>query len=163
MVTTRQKALVEASWGQVRPVALQVAELFYDRLFELDPSLEDMFECELAEQAQAVMRAVGSLMAGLGDLDTTLQIAGEFGRRLAGYGVRPGHYTTFGTAWLWTLEQSLADDFTSSVKEAWTAVYASFSSVMIDAAEGRDPAAAEPESSVRRLSPVARAGFRAAH
>lgn len=131
-------------------MALQVADLFYDRLFELDPLLEDTFDAELSEQGQRLVRAIGSLVAGLGDLDGTLSGARELGRRLAAYGVRPAHYTTFGAAWLWALEQSLADDFTRSVREAWTEICELLSSVMSEAAE-------EPESSVHRRStaPVA--------
>lgn len=162
MVTARQKALVEASWGKVRPMALQVAELFYDRLFELDPLLEDMFERELADQGPRLMRAMGAMVTGLAELDSMLPVAREIGRRHVGYGVRAGHYTTFGKAWLWTLEQTLAEDFTSSVRDAWVAVYALVSSVMIEAAEGRDAGAIEPESSVHRLAAVARPGLRTA-
>src|SRR5262245_58108484 len=114
MVTARQKALVEASWDKIRPTALQVAELFYDRLFELDPLLEDMFESELAEQGPRLMRAIGVVVGGLDDLDAMLPIAREIGRRHVNYGVRAGHYITFGKAWLWTLEQTLAEDFTPS-------------------------------------------------
>jgi hemoglobin-like flavoprotein len=160
MVTARQKALVEASWGKVRPIGLSVAELFYDRLFELDPLLEDMFESELTGQGAPLMRAIGVLVTGLGDLDTTLPIARELGRRNAAYGVRPGHYATFGKAWLWTLEQSLAEDFTPALEEAWAAVHALLSSEMIEAAENtashERADGAEPESRVHRLSPVAR-------
>lgn len=163
MVTARQKTLVEASWGKVGPIATQVAELFYDRLFELDPLLEDLFERQPAELGQRLMRAMGALVTGLADLDAMLPVARDIGRRHAGYGVRTGHYTTFGKAWLWTLEQTLAEDFTPSVKDAWAAVYALVSSVMIEAAEGRGPGALEPESSVHRLAPMARPGLRTAH
>ena len=163
MVTARQKALVEASWGKVRPMALSVAELFYDRLFELDPLLEDMFERELSKQGPRLISAMGALVMGLGDLESMLPIARDIGRPHVSYGVRTGHYTTFGKAWLWTLEQTLAEEFTPTVKDAWAAVYALVSSVMIEAAEGRDPASIEPESSVHRLAPVARPGLRTAH
>jgi len=161
MVTARQKSLVEASWAKVSPMALQVAELFYDRLFELDPLLEEKFERELTEQGPRLMRAVGMVVAGLDDLNDVLPVVRDIGRRHVGYGVTMSHYTTFGKAWLWTLEQSLAEDFTTSVKDAWTAVYGLVSSVMIEAAEGRD-ARGEPESSVRHLSAATRASLRQA-
>jgi hemoglobin-like flavoprotein len=68
-------------------------------------------------------------------------------------GVRPGHYVTMGNALLWTLEQSLAEDFTPRVKDAWSAAYQVLSALLIqaDAAAvlGSVVRAGEP-SSVRR-------------
>jgi len=42
-------------------------------------------------------------------------------------------YDTVGAALLGTLEAGLGDDFTPDVKEAWTTVYGTMSSVMIKA------------------------------
>jgi hemoglobin-like flavoprotein len=61
----------------------------------------------------------------------------EMGRRHAGYGVEPEHYTTVGEALLWALEQALGDDFTSETKEAWAKAYDLIASTMIEAANGR--------------------------
>jgi hemoglobin-like flavoprotein len=39
----RQKELVQSSFAKVAPIADQAADLFYNRLFEIDPSLRPMF------------------------------------------------------------------------------------------------------------------------
>jgi hemoglobin-like flavoprotein len=136
MVTARQKSLVEASWRQMRPTALQVAELFYDRLFELDPLLEDSFKGDPTEQSNKLVDALGLAVGGLRDLDRTLQLVAELGRRHRAYGVRNEDYVTFGNALLWTLEQTLAEEFTPPLQEAWAAVYRLLSSTMAEAANG---------------------------
>ena len=64
-------------------------------------------------------------------------------------GVRPGHYVTMGNALLWTLEQSLAEDFTARVKDAWSAAYQVVSALMIQA-----DAAAMLGSVIRPQTPV---------
>lgn len=139
MVTARQKALVIASWRLIRPQAPQVAELFYDRLFELDPSLEDLFQGDPIVQGMLLMKAVGEAVGGLKDLDVIVPALQELGQRHAAYGVKPGHYTTMGKALLWTFEQTLAEDFTPPVKEAWGAVYGVVTSAMIGGADAREP------------------------
>jgi hemoglobin-like flavoprotein len=151
MVTARQKALVETSWAKLRPVALQVSELFYDRLFELDPSLEELFKNDTAMQGAKLMRAVGALVDALQEPSWTSPMLHELGKRHLDYGVRPGHYVTFGEALLWTLEQSLGDDFTPAMKEAWHALYRLLSATMIEASVLSEPAGTEPASSIRRV------------
>jgi hypothetical protein len=48
-VTPEQCLLVQNSWEKVVPMAPHVAELFFDRLFELDPFLEDLFPSDLSK------------------------------------------------------------------------------------------------------------------
>jgi len=52
MLTPEQISLVRGSWEQVVPIADQAAELFYGKLFELDPSLKSMFTGHMTEQGQ---------------------------------------------------------------------------------------------------------------
>src|SRR5512143_242837 len=53
MLTDRQKSLVQESWSPVVPIADTAAELFYGRLFELDPSLKSLFvETSMKEQGR---------------------------------------------------------------------------------------------------------------
>lgn len=42
-MTPRQIELVQASWRRVLPIAEDAAQLFYARLFELDPTLRELF------------------------------------------------------------------------------------------------------------------------
>lgn len=43
-MTPEKIALVRSSWQQVLPIKNTAAQLFYGRLFELDPSLRHMFK-----------------------------------------------------------------------------------------------------------------------
>jgi hemoglobin-like flavoprotein len=138
MITARQEALVLASWAQIQPMAAQVAELFYDRLFELDPSLEPLLPHDLSAQGPQLMKALGLAVTRLRDFERILPFLQELGRRHVAYGVRAGHYVTFGKALLWTFEQQLAEDFTPGVKEAWAALYGLLASAMSEPAEARE-------------------------
>ena len=138
MVTAAQQTLVQDSWDKLAPLAPHVAELFYDRLFELDPSLEDLLPPSLTEQSAQLMQALGQAVADANDLDLIAPAVREIGRRHGDYGVRSGHYVTAGDALLWTLEQSLAEDFTPRVKEAWGAMYEVLSALMLEGARARN-------------------------
>jgi len=121
-----------------------VAELFYDRLFELDPSLEDLLPPSLTEQSTVALQVLGQAVAG--DLSRLAPVVRELGRRHRDYGMRVGHYVTAGDALLWTLEQSLTEEFTPRLKDAWGAMYELLSALMIEGAKTRT---AEPGSAPR--------------
>lgn len=137
MVTARQRILIESSWELMRPKAVHVADLFYDRLFELDPSLEELFPEDLTTQRPGFMNAVGAAVTGLDDVDSLRADLLDMAR-LNLSGIRPGHYVTLGKALLWTFEQSLAEEFTPPVEEAWAALYADVAGTMLQATEARD-------------------------
>jgi hemoglobin-like flavoprotein len=129
-MTPRQIKLVQASFAQVRPIAATAAELFYNRLFSLDPALRPMFKGDIARQGQMLMSMIGAAVLGLGNLERLAPVVRDLGARHAGYGVRTEHYATVGAALLWTLEQGLGPLFTDEVREAWTAAYGLLSDVM---------------------------------
>jgi hemoglobin-like flavoprotein len=134
-VTPHQIDLVQASWKQVRPVAETAAQMFYGRLFFLDPSLRTLFRGDLREQGQKLMAMISFTVNGLARLDQLVPTVKALGRRHAAYGVRPEHYYTVGAALLWTLEQGLGAAFTPAVRDAWVAAYGVLANTMRDAAE----------------------------
>jgi len=118
-----QIQLVQDSFEQVKPIAGVAADLFYDRLFELDADLRPLFKSDLGEQKHNLMTTLSFAVASLNRPDTILPAVRQLGARHVGYGVETHHYQTVGAALLWTLAQGLGEQFTPDVEEAWTAVY----------------------------------------
>jgi hemoglobin-like flavoprotein len=118
-----QTALVQASFTKVQPIAVVAAELFYGRLFELDPNLKPLFRGDMTEQGHKLMTMLGVAVANLTKPEVVMPALAKLGASHASYGVTEAHYETVGSALLWTLEKGLGDEFTSEVKEAWVAVY----------------------------------------
>jgi hemoglobin-like flavoprotein len=141
-MTPHQIDLVQTSFNAVKPIAGAAAELFYNRLFTLDPSLRGMFKGDMARQGQMLMSMIGAAVTGLRDLTTLAPIVRRLGARHAGYGVRTEHYATVGGALLWTLEQGLGDKFTPEVRDAWAGAYHLLSEVMQQGAMEEAQAAA---------------------
>jgi hemoglobin-like flavoprotein len=118
-----QKALVQTSFAQVRPIADAAAALFYRRLFELDPELRPLFKGDMEEQGRKLMEMIGLAVKGLERPETLLPALAALGRRHAAYGVNERDYETVGAALIWTLEQGLGPSFTPDIREAWSALY----------------------------------------
>lgn len=129
-MNSEQINLVQASFEDVRPIAATAAELFYDRLFTLDPSLKHLFKGDMPNQGRMLMSMIGSAVHGLKDLDKLAPVLRNLGARHVDYGVREEHYVTVGSALLWTLNAGLGEKFTPEVREAWTAAYGLLADVM---------------------------------
>lgn len=138
IMTPEQIGLVQTSWNQLKPISEQAAELFYGRLFELDPSLKPLFKGDMKEQGKKLMATLSLAVASLTKLETILPAVQDLGRRHVQYGVPDQSYETVGEALIWTLGQGLGEDFTNDVKDAWVITYTTISKVMLDAsAEAR--------------------------
>ena len=128
-------ALVQETWEMVVPIADDAAQLFYNRLFELDPSLKPMFaHSDMAEQRKKLMQMITVAVRGLDRLDQLVPAVQALGKRHVGYGVKDEHYDTVGAALLWTLEQGLGAAFTDEARESWTNTYFTLANVMKAAA-----------------------------
>ena len=129
-MTPQQIALVQDSFRKVMPIADTAAAMFYARLFELDPSLRQLFKGELRKQGMMLMSMIGSAVRGLTDPNALVPVLHALGRRHAGYGVEDAHYTTVAAALLWTLERGLGNAFTPAAEQAWTRVYGLLAATM---------------------------------
>jgi hemoglobin-like flavoprotein len=125
-----QVVLVQESWEKVVPIADVAAQLFYDRLFELDPSLRPMFTSDMTEQRKKLMQMITVAVRGLTRLDELVPAVEALGARHGAYGVTESHYATVAEALLWTLQRGLGDAFTDDVKAAWTETYVTLATVM---------------------------------
>ena len=134
LMTPEQKALVQSSFAQVAPIKEAAADLFYGRLFELDPSLRPLFKGDIKEQGAKLMAMIATAVKGLDRLEAIIPAIQSLGRRHAGYGVTAGHYDTVAGALLWTLEKGLGPAFTDDVRAAWAACYRILADTMKQAA-----------------------------
>jgi hemoglobin-like flavoprotein len=129
-----QIKLVQQSFKKVVPIASEAAELFYEKLFTISPKLKPLFTGDIKVQGAKLMKMLSVVVSGLSNLDTLLPTVKELGKRHVDYGVTADMYDAVGESLLWTLEQGLADAYTSDVKEAWTTAYLTLQTVMCDAA-----------------------------
>ena len=134
IMTPVEIKLVKDSWAKVVPISETAAELFYGKLFELDPEVRSMFKGDMKEQGRKLMAILNTAVNSLDKLDAIVPAIQDMGKRHVGYGVKDKDYDTVGEALIWTLGAGLKDDFTDDTKAAWIAVYTLVADTMKSAA-----------------------------
>ena len=134
-MTNHHFVYVQKSFEAIRPIVPVVADLFYAKLFDLDPSLRSIFKGDMKRQGTLLMTMLSAAVEGLDDLDALVPTVKKLGARHVGYGVIEMHYATVGNALIYTLEAALGAEFTSDVREAWLVVYSLLTNVMKQGAE----------------------------
>ncbi|HEY7065131.1 MAG TPA: globin family protein [Chloroflexota bacterium] len=153
-MNAEQKHWVQASFEAISPIAETVAQVFYTRLFELDPGLRPLFRGDLAVQGRALMHMLRVVVNRLDEPDQLIPMVQALGQRHAHYGVQEAHYGLVGQALLYTLEQGLGPAFTDEVRDAWAAAYALLASVMQDAAHALVATGTHAHATASRGSPT---------
>lgn len=129
-LTTEQKRLILNSFMRVEPALDLVAQLFFLKLFRLDPGLRKKFDGPVEMQARKFSAGAKLAMISLGHEDglaPTLKLLGTRHRQM---GIRARHYRTMSRALVWTLERSLDKSFDRDTRDAWTTMLAQFTKVM---------------------------------
>ena len=140
-MNSTQVKLVQESFSKVVPISEAAAVIFYDRLFEVAPSVKAMFPFDMTQQRKKLMMMLAAVVNGLGNLGSILPAASALAKRHVNYGAQPEHYPVVGGALLWTLEKGLGEAWTPDVADAWTTAYGTLSGYMISEAYGRAQAA----------------------
>ena len=140
-MTPEQVTLVQQSFAKVAPISEAASTLFYDRLFEVAPSVRAMFPEDMTEQRKKLMGMLAAVVSGLSNLETILPAASALAKRHVAYGAKAEHYPVVGATLLWTLEKGLGEAWTPELATAWTAAYGTLSGYMISEAYGGAQAA----------------------
>jgi len=134
-MSPQEKALLIETWQKVLPMADAAARLFYDRLFEIDPTTRSLFQTtDLKDQRQKLVQALTVVVQSIDHMEKLASTLADLGRRHAQYGVSKAHYDSVGEALLWTLEQGLGSAWTSQARAAWTSAYDMLADIMRGAA-----------------------------
>lgn len=102
--------LIHESFARLAPDADLIADLFYARLFQLEPALRKRLPNDLSAHKGQLLYALSRAVRDL-----------NLSRRVQQ--VETTDITVIGAALLWTLELGLGERYTADVREAWTALY----------------------------------------
>jgi hemoglobin-like flavoprotein len=119
-LTAAQKRLIRESFLKLEPALDLVGQLFFLKLFRLDPALRGRFAGDPKTQSRKFMAAVKLTIISLKHEDglaPTLKLLGVRQRQL---GIKLRDYRTMAKSLMWTLERSLERSFTRETKDAWT-------------------------------------------
>ncbi|TNC26967.1 globin domain-containing protein [Amycolatopsis alkalitolerans] len=127
-------ARLRSSWNTVAAFGGGVPLFFYSTLFLTHPQLREMFPAGMSSQRDKLVRALGTVVAHVDDLDSAVPFLQQLGRDHRKFAVTAEHYPAVGHALLSTLEHFLHDEWTPDLASDWSAAYKLVADVMTAAA-----------------------------
>jgi len=135
-MTPEQIDLVRSSFDALWPFRRKLADQFYGRFFELAPDTRRLFPNDMERQQLKLMDTLAAIVATLDQREICQSIVGHTGRKHADLGVQTSHFTAFGEALIWGLQQQFGPAFTPQMQEAWIVLYDAVQEEMMRAAKG---------------------------
>ena len=125
--------MIRSSFEEVKPIASDVANKFYEILFTDYPASRILFRgVDLDKQQNAL---IGSLVKIVNSLEEPAQLENYLkglGSRHVKYGTKVEYYPWVGDCLLKTFAHFFQDKWTEELKSQWTIAYGIISSVMIE-------------------------------
>jgi hemoglobin-like flavoprotein len=122
-MTSEQIDLVRKSFDALWPFRRKLAEQFYARFFELAPDTRRLFPNNMERQQLKLMDTIAAIVGTLDRREICQSVISHTGRKHADFGVQTSHFTAFGEALIWGLQQQFGPAFTPEVQQAWIVLY----------------------------------------
>jgi hemoglobin-like flavoprotein len=130
LLTAEQKRLIRESFVRLEPAIDLVGQLFYLKLYRLDPSFRDRFGGDPETLGRKFMAGVKLTIVLLKHEDCLTPIIKLLGLRQRQLGMKVRDYRMMSKAWMWTLERSLDKSLTKQTKDAWTVLLGQITRVL---------------------------------
>jgi adenylate cyclase len=127
--------LVQSSFARIAERAEEFAPRYYANLFEVHPELRPLFRDDMAAQTKMFMYILSSAVRGLNRMHEMVGGLRALGKRHADYGVKRDDYDEVSSAFIRTLKEFLAGEFTAELQHAWVTILGMIAETMIEAAE----------------------------
>jgi len=133
-----QVKLVQDSFSKVAPISDQAAVMFYDRLFEVAPSVRPLFaDVDMERQRQALLDMLLVLRESLRGLDDIVPDLEALGARHADYGAQAAHYPVVGEVLIASMAEIAGDAWKPEYSAAWQDAYGIVQGAMLAGAAAR--------------------------
>jgi hemoglobin-like flavoprotein len=138
MLTEHQKQLLDQTYPVIARHNNKLAELMYARAFEIQPSLQPLFQRSMTSMYSKFTHIVDTTVKAILSGDDYTPALRRLGRRHAIYDVANEDYPVVGEAFSWAVGQLLGDQFTPEVESAWSALYDAMAEIAVQGAEKRN-------------------------
>jgi nitric oxide dioxygenase len=133
-LTDRKTLIIKTTWSFVISDRELTGEMFYQRLFELDPALRPLFQHDMEQQTKKLIDMITYMVSRMQSMPEIQKDINAMAVRHAGYGVRDADYATVGEALLWAIENRLEDQWDEETRLAWSELYQIWATSMMAAA-----------------------------
>lgn len=131
-MNSEQKGLVARSWKTIVSSNDCIASLFYTKLFELDPTVSQLFSGSPVIQCRMVRVSISLAVNGIEDEEANCSYIALLGVRHAEWGVTPYHWKLGERALLAALADCLGETWSPELRRAWQLAYRRIARVLID-------------------------------
>ncbi len=126
--------LVRASYSRVSHDLQRAGDVFYAKLFEIDPSAEALFVADIDKQAGKLMSTLGLVVSQLQNWQAMEPILEDLAMRHLAYGVKAEQYVAVGQALHAMFDELLDREYCPRTRSAWDHAYRALSDKMVDVA-----------------------------
>ena len=126
--------VLRSSFARIAELRPDVTAVFYERLFEVAPSVRPLFTSDIQEQQRKLLYTLVTIVECVDKPEKLVHVLTTLGQRHVSYGAKPEHYDVVGQVLLWSFEKVLGSEFTPEVRRAWTEAYGVVASTMRAAA-----------------------------
>ena len=126
--------LIRASYFRASHDLQRAGEVFYAKLFEIDPATESLFVTDVDRQASKLMSTLGLVVSQLQNWQALEQMVDDLAMRHLAYGVRAEQYVVVGQALHAMFDELLDRDYCPRTRSAWDHAYRALSDKMVSAA-----------------------------
>ncbi len=132
-MTPAQLQQVRRSFDLIEAQSDQVAEKFYENLFDLAPELRKQFSSvDMETQGNMVLQAVGIAVNGLEDLEALRSPLASLGYRHIVYGVKQEYFEVAVEALIAAFRDSLGGRFSRDIEDLWRPTLTSVATLMTE-------------------------------
>lgn len=124
--------LVRASWNSAMIQSSDIATIFYNRLFYLNPHLRPLFKNDIRTQAKEFLTFLSYIIDNLESWSEIRQEVIELGAKHVQYEVKAEHYEMGGRALFYALEKILNHEWDVKTQTAWSRLYTLITLTMIN-------------------------------
>jgi serine/threonine protein kinase/pimeloyl-ACP methyl ester carboxylesterase len=121
---------INESFARLAPRAEKLVARFYERLFELMPSLRALFPTDLTQQRMKLAAALQLVVYGLRRPERLIPMLEDLGRKHAPFNIETSHFDAFGRALLDALAEQEGPAWTPETERAWARAYAHIAGMM---------------------------------
>ncbi len=133
-MTERQLLIIKSSWSAVMQQPQEAGESFYQKLFEIDPSLQALFKNDPELQTRKFISMMTVFVSKLQYTEELADVLDALAKRHVGYGVQVSHYQIVGKALMAMLALQLEALWNQETQQAWELMYQTVADSMISAA-----------------------------
>jgi len=144
--------LIRSSFENVKPIAQDVADHFYETLFADFPEAKALFKkVKLERQKQALLQSLVFIVEHLDQADTLTDYLRKMGARHVTYGTKEEHYPMVGQSLIKTFQFFFKDAWTQELEANWISAFEFIAGAMLEGASSVKPELADIRKKARTV------------